>query len=202
MVIATIRYHFPFFTGSPSLLKHMTFILVAYVVFGVICLFTIYLGYRVIKEYDAKTFIGNFAFGLLYGAGLMLGGIARPSIVLGFFAWGKEWNPAAGIFLGFTLIFLQIIFKFFGRHPPELDSNFTFPVDSRIDRDLIIGSLIYGLGWGLSGLSIGPAMANLLVSDKIVIYIASMILGGGLFELYSKKMNKVQDSKTEAFLKA
>lgn len=164
----------------------MAFEGVAYVCFGFICLLTLYLAYKVIKDYNAKLFFGNFFFGAIYALALMLGGIARPSKMLGFFSMSKDWDPTVGIFLLCTLGFLRIVYLFFGRNPPEIDSAFDMPLHSAIDKNLIIGSIIFGLGWGLSGLSIGPALINLLVMDKAIIYVVSIVLGASLQKLIFK----------------
>lgn len=173
---------------------------ISYVGYGLVWLLTIYLGYKLIKHHHTKQFFCNFFTGVFYSGALTIGQLARPSKVLGFFSLSKNWDPTIGIFLVCSLIFIRIVYLFYGKHPSSIDTDFKFRHKESVDWQLICGAIIYGLGWGLSGLSIGPAIVNLLIMDKAVIYIASIMLGSFMYRVWGRKLFKHHDSKKEALL--
>ena len=100
--------------------------------------------------------------GVLFGVGLALSGMTDPAVVLGFLDLAGAWNPAllfvmAGAvpvtFLGYRLAF--------GRGRPWLAASFDLPKNRAIDRPLLLGAALFGVGWGLGGYCPGPALASL-----------------------------------------
>lgn len=117
--------------------------------------------------------------GLLFGAGLSLGGMTDPAVVLGFLDPAGAWNPAlafvmaAGLavtFLGYRLVRRR------GR--PLWAPSFSLPTTTEIDRPLILGAAIFGAGWGLAGYCPGPAVASLGGGRwEVAAFVVAMLIG-------------------------
>ncbi len=125
--------------------------------------------------------------GSLFGFGLTISGMLNPSKVQSFLDISGNWDPSlvfvmlGGIlctFIGFKLI-LQ-------KQSPLFDPKFHIPSNKIIDKKLIIGSSIFGIGWGLSGLCPGPAI-GVLVSHLFPCLNFMIAMLGGLY--LGKKIN-------------
>ena len=100
--------------------------------------------------------------GLMFGLGLSLSGMLDPARVRGFLDVTGTWDPSLAFVLGGALFIATIGYRLsplFER--PLLDDRFRLPTKTRIDRSLILGSAIFGIGWGLAGFCPGPAVASL-----------------------------------------
>ena len=120
-----------------------------------------------------------FLAGLLFSSGLMVSGMVNPAKVLGFLDLFGSWDPS----LAFVLLGAVIV-TFFGyrivlqRPRPIFQTRFFVPARSDIDLNLVAGSALFGIGWGLVGLCPGPAIAAFAVSPaKIVVFLSAMIIG-------------------------
>lgn len=100
-----------------------------------------------------------FAAGFLFGAGLLLSGMADPANVLGFFDVAGQWNPTLAFVmaggLGVTLIGYRTVLR---RTAPLCGDKFQLPASKAIDARLIGGAALFGLGWGVAGYCPGPAI--------------------------------------------
>lgn len=119
--------------------------------------------------------------GLLFGGGLAVSGMTDPARVIGFLDIFGDWDPALLlVMVGAVATFagLMYLFRnrwggrgFFGTMLPTRDSG-------PIDRRLLVGSAIFGVGWGLGGLCPGPAVANLGAARiEAVIFVLLMVVG-------------------------
>lgn len=132
--------------------------------------------------------IAAFAAGLLFGIGLIVAGMANPAKVIGFLDVGGDWDPslafvmAGGVavaFAGFAL----------ARHRRRslLGSPVAMPPSTLVDRRLILGSMVFGIGWGLAGICPGPAFVLAgAVSMKGLVFVVAMVAGMGLFEFLQR----------------
>ncbi len=117
--------------------------------------------------------------GLLFGAGLALSGMVNPAKVVNFFDIAGSWDASlifvmAGA-LAVTLSGYRLVLR---RQSPLYASGFSLPTAKDIDRRLVGGAALFGLGWGLAGLCPGPAVASLTtMSIEPVIFIAAMGFG-------------------------
>lgn len=129
------------------------------------------------------TFISSF----LFAAGLVISGMIDPKKVIGFLDVTGNWDPSLAFVMAGAITVNFILFKsIFKKQRPLIAKNFSLPEKKNIDIKLIVGSILFGVGWGLSGICPGPAVANIFSGhSKIFIYIAGMILGMLLFEYFN-----------------
>ena len=100
--------------------------------------------------------------GLVFGFGLSLSGMLDPARVQSFLDIFGAWDPSLAFVLGGAVAVAFVGLRLGRRMPrPVLDTTFHFPASTRIDARLIVGSALFGLGWGLGGLCPGPAVASL-----------------------------------------
>lgn len=132
-------------------------------------------------------FISLFV-GLLFGVGLIVSGMTDPSKVIGFLDLDGRWNPSLAFVMGGAILVGLGAFRLAGsRQRSMLGAPMRMPTATRIDRRLVLGSLAFGIGWGLAGYCPGPALASLLTgSGKPVLFTLAMLAGMGLFELLER----------------
>lgn len=117
--------------------------------------------------------------GALFGAGLLLSGMMDPAKVLGFLNVRGDWDPSLVFVMGSALAITIPAFHFIlKRNKPWASLNFDLPLSNAIDKRLLSGAAIFGIGWGLYGLCPGPAIASLvMLESSSFIFISSMIVG-------------------------
>jgi uncharacterized membrane protein YedE/YeeE len=127
--------------------------------------------------------------GLLFGAGLAVSGMMNPGKVIGFLDLAGAWDPSLAFVMGGALIVTAIGYRLAGaRGRPLFEARFHLPTAKSIDLRLIGGAVLFGLGWGISGLCPGPAIAAATTGiTDILIFGAAMLAGIGLFELASAR---------------
>lgn len=117
--------------------------------------------------------------GLLFGAGLTVGGMVDPQRVRGFLDLFGDWDPTLMFVMGGAVAVMAVawvIQRRMGR--PLLAEQFSLPNRTDLDSKLIGGSILFGIGWGVAGICPGPAIASLaLVPAKVLPFIAAMIAG-------------------------
>lgn len=100
--------------------------------------------------------------GTLFGLGLCVSGMLDPAKVLGFLDVAGHWDPTLIFVMGAAVLVAMPAFWLSKRHMrPLLASAFDLPTNTRVDKRLVIGSAVFGLGWGLGGFCPGPAVAAL-----------------------------------------
>lgn len=124
--------------------------------------------------------IGAFAAGLLFGAGLVLGRMTDPAVVLGFLDVAGAWNPALAFVMAGAVSTFGLCYALVTRRDrPLLDARLHLPTRNQIDGRLIAGTAIFGIGWGLVGVCPGPAITSLsTVSAPVATFVVAMT--GGL----------------------
>lgn len=118
--------------------------------------------------------------GILFGAGLVVGGMTDPGKVIGFLDLAGRWDPSLAFVMGAALFVTLPVFQFIvrGRARPVLGSRFYLPTRTDLDPQLLIGSTLFGIGWGIAGLCPGPAIANLASgAPEVLAFVAAMIAG-------------------------
>ena len=123
--------------------------------------------------------------GWLFSLGLGISGMTRPEKVIGFLDVFGNWDPSLLWVMGGAVSLTLLLFAPTLRRPrPILDNRFHVPVNRSIDRRLVFGASLFGIGWGLSGYCPGPALASLVVLNPgTVVFVLFLLLGLGLCHL-------------------
>ena len=126
-----------------------------------------------------KTSLSALIVGLLFGFGLSLAGMLNPAKVQGFLDITRLWDPSLAFVMVGGIAVAAIGFPLVAkRSAPVLGGSFHLPDMLKIDRPLLIGAALFGVGWGIGGLCPGPAVAVLsLAGWPIVIFVGAMAIG-------------------------
>lgn len=133
-----------------------------------------------------------FIAGLIFGLGLFLSGMTNPAKIIGFLDILGNWDPSLVlVMLGAIIVNATSFHLTKHRQQSFLGQPIKLPVSSNIDRKLIIGSLIFGVGWGLAGYCPGPSLASVLQGGyQPLVFVISMLLGMGMFEILNQYNSK------------
>jgi len=128
--------------------------------------------------------------GVLFGFGLALGGMLDPSKVIGFLDIFGLWDPSLAFVMGGGVIVSGIGYRVaISRGRPLFSETFKLPASQAIDRPLVIGAILFGIGWGISGLCPGPAVASALLNPADGIgFVLFMIAGLTLGRVIGRRM--------------
>lgn len=120
--------------------------------------------------------------GLLFGLGLAMSGMLDPARVLGFLDVAGDWDPSLAFVLAGAVAVSMLSYLVRGRmERPALADRFQIPEERRLDRRLIGGAALFGVGWGLVGLCPGPALAALSLGIvPVFAFVAAMMAGMAL----------------------
>ena len=123
--------------------------------------------------------------GLLFGFGLIISGMANPAKVLGFLDLAGHWDPSlAFVMAGAIAVGLVAFFLAYRRTLSFLGGNMHLPKSGKIDARLVIGSLLFGIGWGIAGFCPGPALVAVGIGEtKALVFAAAMLAGMVIFEV-------------------
>ncbi len=123
--------------------------------------------------------ISEYLVGLLFGFGLILGGMINPSKVIGFLDLLGLWDPSLAFVMGGAVILSYGAFRMTKRSGFSLQGRVIMLDDSKpMDARLLMGSGLFGIGWGLSGFCPGPALASLGTGEwKAALFVMATILG-------------------------
>jgi uncharacterized protein len=132
--------------------------------------------------------MASLACGFIFGVGLLISGMVQPTKVLGFLDIFGIWDPSLAVVMAAALVVSNIGFALIRQRPrPIFAPQSLWPSRTDIDQPLVIGSIIFGLGWGLVGLCPGPALENLAtLSPRIVVFVAAMALGMVVHDLWQR----------------
>lgn|SRR5690625_6317114 len=127
--------------------------------------------------------------GLVFGLGLLISGLGNPAKVLAFLDLAGAWDPSLALVMGGAILVGLIAFQVARqRQRSLLDEPIRLPTRRDIDRRLVLGSLGFGVGWGLAGFCPGPAVMAIGAGEtKAVVFVLSMFAGMGLFELIERR---------------
>ncbi|MFC7286479.1 DUF6691 family protein [Herminiimonas glaciei] len=134
------------------------------------------------------TLLISLLAGLVFGLGLIISGMADPSKVLGFLDLTGNWDPSLAFVMGGALLVGSLAFPFAAKRPQSLlGEAMRLPTATKIDRRLVLGSLTFGVGWGLAGYCPGPALVSLAQGGaKPLLFFVAMIAGMLIFELLER----------------
>jgi uncharacterized membrane protein YedE/YeeE len=124
----------------------------------------------------------SFVAGLVFGIGLLLAGMANPAKVLGFLDLAGAWDPSLALVMAGAVAVGSLAFALAKRRPVALLGDpMQLPTARRIDRRLVLGSLVFGVGWGLAGFCPGPALVALGEgAGQAAVFVLAMLAGMSL----------------------
>lgn len=128
--------------------------------------------------------ISEFVVGLLFGWGLLISGMTDPGKVIGFLDLTGPWDPSLAFVMGGGVLVGLLGFTVAKKRTRSiLGSAMHLPTSRDIDRRLVLGSLVFGAGWGLAGFCPGPGIVSLGAGQaKAGLFVVAMIAGMLVFE--------------------
>jgi uncharacterized protein len=120
-----------------------------------------------------------FVVGLAFGIGLCLSGMTEPAKVLGFLDLAGTWDPSLAFVMGGAVVVGLPAFALAKRRGVAVDGEpMRIPTVRAIDRPLVVGSLIFGIGWGLAGICPGPGVVDVgFLNPRALVFVAAMAAG-------------------------
>ncbi len=126
-----------------------------------------------------------FVVGLVFGVGLCVSGMTNPDKVLGFLDLAGAWDPSLAFVMVGALAIGRVGFALAKRRRRDIfGAPFALPDRGAIDRRLILGSTIFGIGWGLAGICPGPGLVDVgFLEPRALVFVAAMAVGMGMYNL-------------------
>ena len=133
----------------------------------------------------------EFILGLLFGLGLLISGMTDPSKVQGFLDLAGTWDPSLVFVMGGGVMVGVLGFAWAKKRSISLSGQaLQWPDLVDVDRPLLLGSLMFGVGWGLAGFCPGPALVSLAAGhDKALVFVLAMVAGMALQDRLKKRDN-------------
>ncbi|WP_374442532.1 DUF6691 family protein [Pseudomonas panipatensis] len=130
-----------------------------------------------------------FFCGLLFGIGLLLAGMANPVKVLGFLDLAGHWDPSLALVMAGAIGVGLLPFTWATRQSRNLlGGPMQMPQARNLDRKLIAGSLLFGVGWGIAGICPGPALVGVGAGYwQAALFCLAMLAGMGIFEWLQRR---------------
>ncbi len=131
-----------------------------------------------------------FAVGLGFGVGLCLSGMTEPDKVLGFLDLAGQWDPSLALVMGGAVAVGLVGFGAApGRAKNLLGGAMDLPRRRDIDRPLVVGSLVFGVGWGLAGICPGPGIVDVgFLNPRALVFVAAMAAGMLAYKLVGLRL--------------
>jgi uncharacterized membrane protein YedE/YeeE len=125
--------------------------------------------------------LAALASGALFGLGLAMSGVTDPRIVLGFLDVTGVFDPTLLFVLGGAVATTALLFRIvLRRGSPVLGGSFGMSDLKHVDRTLLAGAVIFGIGWGIAGYCPGPALAGLGIGSIEALWFLPAMIGGAL----------------------
>ncbi len=126
--------------------------------------------------------------GALFAVGLVVSGMTQPGKVVHFLDVTGAWDPSlALVMVGALLVHGLVLWATRGLARPALDAQFRAPAPGRLDAPLVLGSALFGVGWGLAGYCPGPALVGAVAGPAALAFTASMLGGMALQGLFARR---------------
>ena len=140
------------------------------------------------------------AAGLVFGLGLIIAGMSNPAKVLGFLDITGKWDPSLALVMAGAVAVGVVAFALARRRTmTALGLPLQLPAARAPDFRLVVGSLLFGIGWGLAGICPGPAIVLLgSGSAKAVAFFVAMLCGMGVYELIDRNLHVAASDATKA----
>lgn len=137
--------------------------------------------------------LSSFLCGLVFGFGLLISGMTQPAKVLGFLDVLGRWDPTLAFVMVGALAASGAGYAFARRQGrPVFGAKHLWPTRTNIDQALVVGSILFGIGWGLAGLCPGPALENLAtLSPRVVVFVLAMIVGMAVQDMWQSRVPSI-----------
>jgi uncharacterized membrane protein YedE/YeeE len=138
----------------------------------------------------------EFFVGLLFGIGLLVSGMTDPAKVQGFLDLAGAWDPSLAFVMGGAILVGLVAFSVAKtRTRSLLGGAMHLPTSRDIDRRLVVGSLMFGAGWGLAGFCPGPGLVAMGAGEpKAALFVAAMVGGMLVFEVLDRRVQRASTS--------
>lgn len=136
----------------------------------------------------------SFITGVVFAAGLIIGGMTQPSKVIGFLDVAGDWDPSLALVMGAAIAVFSPLYHLVRRRGKVAFSQVIWlpPPNRPVDLRLLVGSALFGVGWGLGGYCPGPGLVALgSMGAEAVVFVAAMALGMFLFKLFDRSSARV-----------
>ena len=131
--------------------------------------------------------VAAFFTGLVFGAGLLIGGMTQPSKVNGFLDVAGAWDPSLMFVMVGGIATHLALYRWVTRRPsPLLEPRFMIPTRKDIDAKLVLGAVIFGVGWGLGGFCPGPGLVSVTQGGHALAFVGAMMLGMRLHSAHAR----------------
>lgn len=133
--------------------------------------------------------LAAFFVALVFGIGLIVSGMFNPAKVLGFLDVAGAWDPSLAFVMGGAVAVGAVAFRFARKREVSLlDAPMQLPAGRRIDRRLVVGSTLFGVGWGIAGFCPGPVLVALGMGEvKAIVFTVGMLAGMAVFTLFERR---------------
>lgn len=145
---------------------------------------------------DLMRSILGFIAGGLFGAGLVISGMTDTIKVQGWLDVFGAWDPTLAFVMGGAIIPMAIAWHLSKRRTPLVGGEFPTPANPKIGRNLVLGSVMFGMGWGLVGLCPGPTIASIGFGGWAnSLFILAMIAGMALAPMVRQRLDLSSDTR-------
>lgn len=132
--------------------------------------------------------LAAFVSGVLFAVGLVVSGMTQPQKIISFLDFFGQWDPSLMFVMAGAIAVHMIAYRYIAKKPaPLFDSQFHVPQSKEITSQLVIGSALFGLGWGLGGFCPGPSLtAASAGSSSALLFVAAMVSGMFAYRFYER----------------
>ncbi len=133
--------------------------------------------------------VNSFFVGLLFGLGLIISGMTNPAKVIGFLDLFGAWDPSLAFVMAGAILIGSVGFALAKkRHRSLLGAPMHLPTATKLDKRLLLGSLAFGVGWGIAGFCPGPAIVSAAAGQpKAWIFLVAMLVGMTLYSIIERR---------------
>ena len=144
--------------------------------------------------------LASLLCGFIFGTGLVISGMVQTTKVLGFLdvlgIWNGSWDPSLIVVMAAGLVVTGIGYALIRPRTPIFAPKSLWPSATDIDRPLLAGAALFGIGWGLVGLCPGPAIADLAtLSPGVFVFVIAMAVGMAAHDLWQARGSRPIEQK-------